>query len=126
MKSAEYVYKVTKAYRLLSDSDEKDFEKVIVEAKNILSNDFSRKKTTCLFSKRDKSLFETKISHSLGLEIGKIKNINFDEKSVILGVNRDLNISKKDRIRFYYIKDKGLTIKIDEIEFLDFIDEKNI
>lgn len=127
MKSPEYVYKVTKAYRILLDSNEKNFKESFIESKNILSNDFSRQKTTCLFSKKDKSLFETKISHLLGLEIGKLKNINLNEKSVILEINKTMEISKKDRIRFYsYISDKGLTIKINEIEFLNFIDEKNV
>lgn len=60
MKSAEYVYKVKKAYRLLLDSDEKDFEKVIVEAKNILSNDFLEKKLLVYFLKEIKVYLKLK------------------------------------------------------------------
>ncbi|MEA1972714.1 MAG: peptidase U32 family protein [Candidatus Cloacimonadota bacterium] len=88
MKSAEYVYQVTRAYRMAIDNPEK-----IGEAKQILEMDLGRSKTQYFIGGNVSSAISD--STYAGFEIGKIENIkengfSFDSK---------ISLNKNDRIR---------------------------
>ncbi|MFH1715378.1 MAG: peptidase U32 family protein [Elusimicrobiota bacterium] len=76
MRSSEYVYNATKAYRMLIDAKEGEEAGIAAEAKKILNNDYARKKSICLLSGRDNRLFEPDKAQCVGKEIGEIKEIN--------------------------------------------------
>lgn len=98
MRSSEYVYRTVKAYRLLIDASENDFNHALKEAKTILSGDMAREKTTCLFSGRDNSIFQPQKAQCLGNLIGKIDAIGDSNISIEL-VNDSVKIVDGDRLR---------------------------
>ncbi|MDR1195467.1 MAG: U32 family peptidase [Endomicrobium sp.] len=70
MKSAQYVYKTVKAYKMLVSSDD---DKNIFEAGNLLSQDFARQKTTFNFAQKSRDIFTPEIPKQLGAWLGKIE-----------------------------------------------------
>jgi putative protease len=95
MRSSEYVYKVVKAYRMLLDSKPENFQEVLKESKLLIASDFARKKSSCLFSGRDETLFEPKNAQCLGKEIGKI--ISISQTKIKIETNEE--IFAGDRLR---------------------------
>lgn len=98
MRSSEYVYKTVKAYRMLIDASDADFNDVLKEAKVILSGDAAREKTTCLFSGRDNNIFQPKKAQCLGNLIGSIDDVK-DGKLFITVIDNTVEIKEGDRLR---------------------------
>lgn len=98
MRSSEYVYRVVKAYRMLIDAKDSDYEEALSEAKKILSLDMAREKTTCLFSGRDTDIFQPKKAQCLGNLIGSITDVSADSVSIEL-IDDNLEIIEGDRLR---------------------------
>ncbi|MFC1566826.1 peptidase U32 family protein [bacterium] len=95
MRSSEYVYKTVKAYRMLIDAKDSQFEEVLQEARLLLDNDYARKKSICIFQGRDDKLFEIKNAQCLGKEVGHITKI-YGEK---IEINANEELSSGDRVR---------------------------
>lgn len=98
MRSSEYVYRTVKAYRMIIDAPESDFKHALKEAKEILSNDAAREKTTCLFSGRDTEMFQPRKAQCLGSFIGTIGEIAGGSISIDTA-NNDVKIMAGDRLR---------------------------
>ncbi len=108
MRSAEYVYRTVKAYRLLIDASDDNFSGAMDEARRILSVDFAREKTSCLFSGRDENIFQPEKAQCLGNRIGEVEEVGADSVTVKLfdGVlgnksrkSTPVTISSGDRLR---------------------------
>ena len=98
MRSSEYVYKAVKAYRMLIDASDADFNDALKEAKALLAGDAAREKTTCLFSGRDAALFQPKKAQCLGNLIGSIEAIQ-EGNLYISVINDTVEIKEGDRLR---------------------------
>ncbi|MBA3066208.1 U32 family peptidase [bacterium] len=84
MRSAEYVYRTVKAYRLLLDASDENFSEASAEAHKILSEDTAREKTTCLFSGRDENIFQPEKAQCLGNRIGEVEEAAKDSVTITL------------------------------------------
>jgi U32 family peptidase len=82
MRSSEYVYKVLKAYRMLIDAKENDYNEILKDALYLLNSDYARKKSACMFSGRDNLLFEPNKAQCMGQEIGIISQIEQDKITI--------------------------------------------
>ena len=112
LKSADYVTKTVKAYRLLIDSDEKKYEQNLKQAKEILSLDYARQKTTFNFNIKSEDIFEPQKSKTLGLYLGTVKNKTDD----IFILNTKQDLFSGDTIRIVDKKrDKNSVLKIADI-----------
>ena len=112
LKSADYVTKTVKAYRLLIDSDEKKYEQNLKQAKEILSLDYARQKTTFNFNIKSEDVFEPQKSKTLGLYLGTVKNKTDD----IFILNTKQDLFSGDTIRIVDKKrDKNSVLKIADI-----------
>ncbi len=108
MKSAEYIYKVAKAYRMVLDNDNK-----IKEANEILKEDFAREKTAYFLGKNLKNAISE--NPYTGLQVGKI--IKNEKDYTIFTSN--VEIQRGYRIRFQDNSGRDSeAIKIKEIEKL--------
>jgi putative protease len=109
MRSSEYVYRTTKAYRMLVDAKDNEFYDVLKDAKKLLSEDYAREKSTCLFSGRDESLFEINKSQCLGKNIGNIVFVEEDK----FGILTNENVRLGDRLRISNANmDKTFVLKL--------------
>ncbi|MCX5782565.1 MAG: hypothetical protein NT145_07710, partial [Elusimicrobia bacterium] len=109
-----YVYRAVKAYRMLIDASESDFENVLKEAKAILQSDTAREKTACLFSGRDKDIFQPQKAQCLGNLIGTIEAIT-DTGITVKMLNAKDEILEGDRLRISNpAKDTTIAFKIRE------------
>ena len=111
MKSAEYVYKVAKAYRMVLD-DDKNLEKAV----EILKEDFGREKTEYFFGSDIKNAISTK--PYTGLYIGNV--IKTDGSSVTFQSNVPIEIGYRIRIMDFSGRDS------ESIKIKNPIIEKNI
>lgn len=112
LKSADYVSKTVKAYRLLIDSDDNSYEENLKQAKEILSLDYARQKTTFNFNIKSEEIFEPQKSKNIGLYIGKIENKA--DNSFILNIKQNLFLG--DTIRIVDTKrDKSCVLKIENL-----------
>ena len=112
LKSADYVSKTVKAYKMLIDSDEKNYEQNLKQAKEILSLDYARQKTTFNFNVKSKDIFEPQKSKSTGLYLGIIENKT--NNSFVLNTERNLFLG--DTIRIVDTKnDKNCILKIENL-----------
>ena len=112
LKSSDYVSKTVKAYRLLIDSDEKNYEQNLKQAKELLSLDYARQKTSCNFSIKSGDIFEPKKSKNTGLYLGVVENKT--DKDFVLNTEQDL--SAGDTIRIVdNKKDKSFVLKTEKI-----------
>ena len=117
LKSADYVSKTVKAYRLLIDSDEKNYEQNLKQAKEILSLDYARQKTTFNFNTKSEDIFEPQKSKNIGLYLGKVENKT--DTNFILSAKYDLFLG--DTVRIVDTKrDNSFVLKIES-----FIKEQN-
>ncbi len=108
LKSADYVSKTVKAYRLLIDSDEQNYEQNLKQAKELLSLDYARQKTSCNFNIKSRDIFEPKKSKNTGLYLGVVENKT--DKDFVLNTEQDL--SAGDTIRIVdNKKDKSFVLK---------------
>ena len=104
LKSADYVSKTVKAYRLLIDSDEQNYEQNLKQAKELLSLDYARQKTSCNFNIKSRDIFEPKKSKNTGLYLGVVENKT--DKDFVLNTEQDLSagdtirITKKIKVLF--------------------------
>ena len=113
LKSADYVSKTVKAYRLLIDSDEKNYEQNLKQAKELLSLDYARQKTTFNFNVKNNDIFEPQKSKNTGLYLGVIENKT--DKDFVLNTEQDL--SAGDTVRIVdNKKDKNSVLKIEKTE----------
>ena len=112
LKSSDYVFKTVKAYRMLLDSDETNYEQNLEQAKEILSLDYARQKTTFNFNIKSEDIFEPQKSKNIGLYLGLIEN-KTDTDFVL---NTKQNLVSGDTIRIVDTKrDKSCTLKIESI-----------
>ena len=112
LKSADYVSKTVKAYRLLIDSNEKEYEQNLKYAKEILSLDYARQKTTFNFVMKSEDVFEPQKSKNIGLYLGKVENKT--DTDFILNTKQNLFVG--DTIRIVDIKrDKSYILKIENL-----------
>ncbi|MEA2081340.1 MAG: peptidase U32 family protein [Elusimicrobiota bacterium] len=95
MRSAEYVYRTAKAYRLLLDASDSDFTEAQEESRKILSGDYARKKTSCLFAGRDENIFEPEKAQCLGNRIGEVEEVTNDSVKIKLYDSVAENKSRK-------------------------------
>jgi len=112
LKSPDYVSKTVTAYRLLIDSTEKDYEYNLKQAKEILSFDYARQKTTFNFDIKNENIFEPQKSKNLGLLLGNVESKQDD--SFVLKTKYDLFIGDTIRIVDKF-KDKSSVLKIEKI-----------
>lgn len=113
MKTADYVYKTVKAYRLLIDADKNNMDEAVKEAQEILTFDYARQKTSFNFIKNDSNIFEPGKSKNIGLLIGTVSNKQND--SFFIETTQNLNIG--DIIRIVDNKnDKSVAFEIKNIE----------
>ncbi|MBO7431586.1 MAG: U32 family peptidase [Elusimicrobia bacterium] len=112
LKSAEYVNKTVKAYRLLLDSNENNSEQNLKQAKEILSLDYARQKTTFNFNVKSEDIFEPQKSKNLGLYLGTIENKT--DNSFVLNTKQSLSLG--DTVRIVDTKkDKSVVLKIEQL-----------
>ena len=113
LKSADYVSKTVKAYRLLIDSDENNYEINLKQAKEILSLDYARQKTTFNFSTKNEGIFEPKKSKNIGLYLGIVEN----KTDTTFSLNTKINLSIGDTVRIVdNKKDKSVVLKIEDLD----------
>lgn len=113
MKTADYVYKTVKAYRLLIDAGKSDMPEAIEEAQKILAFDYARQKTSFNFIQNDKNIFEPEKSKNIGLLIGVVTNKQDDS----FFIETNYNLSVGDVIRIVDNKhDKSIAFEIKNIE----------
>ena len=116
LKSADYVNKTVRAYRLLIDSDETNYEQNLKHAKEILSLDYARQKTTFNFNNKSTDIFEPNKSKNLGLYLGVIK----DKTDTTFSLNTKADLLIGDTIRIVdNKKDKSFVLKIETADKKD-------
>ena len=116
LKSADYVNKTVRAYRLLIDSDETNYEQNLKQAKEILSLDYARQKTTFNFNNKSTDIFEPNKSKNLGLYLGVIEN----KTDTTFSLNTKANLLTGDTIRIVdNKKDKSFVLKIETADKKD-------
>ena len=122
LKSADYVTKTVKAYRLLIDSDEKNYEQNLKQAKEILALDYARQKTTFNFNAKSENIFEPQKSKNLGLYLGKTEN----KTDTYFCLNCTDKIFVDDTLRIVDLqKDKSQTLTVKEINAQFFMQHVN-
>lgn len=116
MKSADYVYKTVKAYRLLIDADRNNFADAVKEAKQILSFDYARQKTTFNFIQNSKDIFEPEKTKNIGLYLGVIEN----KQDNVFSIKTVNNIEVGDSLRIVdKNKDRSTVLIADGINKYD-------
>ena len=116
LKSADYVNKTVRAYRLLIDSDETNYEQNLKQAKEILSLDYARQKTTFNFNNKSTDIFEPNKSKNLGLYLGVIEN----KTDTTFSLNTKADLLTGDTIRIVdNKKDKSFVLKIETADKKD-------
>ena len=116
LKSADYVSKTVRAYRLLIDSDEANYEQNLKQAKEILSLDYARQKTTFNFNNKSTDIFEPNKSKNLGLYLGVIEN----KTDTTFSLNTKADLLTGDTIRIVdNKKDKSFVLKIETADKKD-------
>ncbi len=112
LKSADYVSKVVKAYRMLIDCDETSYEQTLKSAKEILAFDYARQKTTFNFKTKSEDIFEPQKSKNIGLYLGTVEN----KTSADFMLNAKHTLGLGDTIRIVDTKrDKNCVLKIGEL-----------
>ena len=112
LKSADYVSKTVKAYRLLIDSDEKNYEQNLKQAKDILSVDYARQKTSFNFNIKSEDIFEPQKSKNIGLYLGSVENKTNNNFTLIT----KQNLFSGDIIRIVNTKkDTSCVLKIENL-----------
>lgn len=90
LKSAEYVYRVARAYRLLIDNPDR-----VQEAKELLAMDMGRDKTAWFFSDK---LGDSITTHpGTGIPLGSIQSV--DKKQLTLATGHELKAGYRLRVR---------------------------
>ncbi len=116
LKSADYVSKTVRAYRLLIDSDETNYKQNLKQAKEILSLDYARQKTTFNFNNKSTDIFEPDKSKNLGLYLGVIEN----KTDTTFSLNTKADLLTGDTIRIVdNKKDKSFVLKIETADKKD-------
>ncbi len=108
LKSPDYVAKTVRAYRMLIDCDEKNFKETLKTAKEILSFDYARQKTTFNFISKNENIFEPQKSKNTGLLLGTVEDKtaeNFKLKTkYILCAGDVLRLTDKKHDKSYVMK----------------------
>lgn len=113
MKTADYVYKTVKAYRLLADATSDNFNETLLQAQEILKYDYARTKTTCNFINKSEEIFEPEKSKNLGLYLGKVEN----KTSEYFNLKNIKEVYVGDTLRIVDLKkDKSQVLKVAKIE----------
>ena len=95
MKSPLYVGFVTRMYRRLIDGDDFDLSREIDNLKTIFNREFTKGR---LFGEEDKDFMNVKSPNHVGLEIGKVVEIN--DKKIKIKLNKGQVLNQYDAIRF--------------------------
>lgn len=113
LKSPDYVSKTVKAYRLLIDSDDSNYEQNLKYAKGILSFDYARQKTTFNFNVKSEDIFEPQKSKNTGLYLGVIEK----KTDTSFSLNTQTDLETGDTIRIVdNKKDKNFVLKIENFD----------
>jgi len=91
MKNPQYAYKVVKAYKMLSEDESPETAK---EARELLSHDYARQKTTFNFIKKSDDIFAPQMPKQTGVYLGKVSTA--DGKILI---KTDVNINTGDSLK---------------------------
>ncbi len=102
MKSWQYIACVVKAYRYLLDNYSADQEAALIKAKEILVNDFARKKTSYFFERSSQQtenldFINPQNSGATGIFIGEI--IETDEQKIVIGNHKEIELNTNDLLR---------------------------
>ncbi len=130
MRSAEYVYRTVKAYRMLLDASDDDFAAALDESRKILTADYAREKTSCLFSGRDENIFQPEKAQCLGNRIGKVETVTKDSLTIKIfdGVpeilsgdrlrlsNPDADITKAFKVREFSSDGSSYTFSLENAD----------
>jgi len=121
MKSADYVYRVAKAYRMAIDNP-----KMVNEAKELLELDFGREKTDYFVGKEVGKAITT--NPNTGFYLGKVSHVTPD--SIQFESNMELNKGNRLRIR-NSIGDEQLSCKLNDFtqqenKYILTTDNKNV
>jgi len=106
MRSAEYVGRVVRGYRYLIDNYHSEGIDAVIKAKEILENDYARKKTIFYingnaapdFLKPDKTA-------GTGLYLGKIDSIRTEKDRIYCGAKKFSSLNYEDSIRVHSADD---------------------
>lgn len=125
MKSPLYVGFITRFYRKLIDDENIDLEKETENLKTIFNREFTKGR---LFGETDSNLMNHSSPNHVGLEIGKVVDVNRDRIKIKLNSSyklnqydaiRFLNSKKGLIVNFLYDKNKKLTNTSDSICYID-------
>lgn len=112
LKSPDYVSKTVKSYKLLINSTKEDYEYNLRQAKEILSFDYAREKTTFNFNIKNENIFEPQKSKNIGFFLGTIEK----KQDNVFILKTKHNLSVGDTIRIVNNKqDKNSVLKIEGI-----------
>ena len=107
VENAYYVASVVRTYRHVIDNFQDNKEEAIKKAKEILSFDLARKKTTYHFiENKNLDFLSYKESSQTGLLLGKIKEIEFINNEKIGLIESGFDVNDNDSLRFYNHDDK--------------------
>lgn len=95
MRSSEYVFNTVKAYRMLLDAPDADFDETLKEAKKLLACDYAREKTTCFFSGAGEPMFFPDQPQCLGRRVGVVARAS----QGVLSVTCSEELKPGDRLR---------------------------
>jgi len=108
MKSAEYVGTVVAAYRHFIDNCQNDRERALIQAKQILSNDFARRKTSYFMGKtQDPDFLHPDQAGGTGLFLGKVREVRILGEDRYFEIQADLNLDVGDSVRIHARDDSG-------------------
>ncbi len=117
LKSADYVSKTVKAYELLINCDDTNYEENLKLAKEILSFDYARQKTTFNFLSKNEIIFEPEKSKTTGLYLGIVENKSENEfllkTGFVLSAGDTLRIIDKFKDRSYILKTEKIVKRKD-------------
>jgi len=123
MRSAEYVGKVVRGYRYLIDNYETEKEEAVYKAKDILQNDFARKKTIFYINGSTLPDFlSPEKTSGTGLYLGKIEDIKNIDNRIYAGAKKFSSLTIEDSVRIHSSDDsvrKGIKI----LELMDIGDK---
>ena len=116
MRSYQYVATVVKAYRYVIDNFKDDREGAVEIGREILSNDFARKKTDYFFvSKNNNDFLSCDESGGTGIYLGKIIDI-YEGKAKVGLQDKSILLEDNDTVRIHSADDKvRKSVKIKEL-----------
>lgn len=105
LRSAHYVSKVVRAYRMVMDADPDQFERILPEAQELIEGSMSRKVTPGYFhTQRPEEIITPHHSGNIGLYLGKIEKQNKSGADTLFSLKLAESLSVGDRVRIHESK----------------------